>query len=38
METPKISIITVGMNHLSFLKVLLPSVYQKLPPHFTEYS
>ena len=27
MQTPKISIITVGMNHLKYLKDLLPSVY-----------
>lgn len=27
MKIPKISIITVGMNHLQYLKDLLPSVY-----------
>lgn len=31
METPKISIITVGMNHLNYLKDLLPSVYNNTP-------
>lgn len=32
MEIPKISIITVGMNHLKYLKGLLPSLYNELPP------
>lgn len=32
METPKISIITVGMNHLNYLKDLLPSVYNNITP------
>ena len=32
METPKISIITVGMNHLRYLKDLLPSIYQNNTP------
>ena len=33
METPKISIITVGMNHLNYLKDLLPSVYNNITGH-----
>ena len=40
METPKISIITVGMNHLRYLKDLLPSVYNNItpPPHISKCS
>lgn len=39
METPKISIITVGMNHLKYLKDLLPSVYNQItPPRISEFS
>ena len=34
METPKISIITVGMNHLNYLKDLLPSVYNNITPPY----
>lgn len=32
MEISKISIVTVGMNHLKYLKALLPSIYSELPP------
>lgn len=32
MEIPKISIVTVGMNHLKYLKALLPSIYSQIPP------
>ena len=28
---PKISVITVGMNHLSYIKELYKSLYQELP-------
>lgn len=39
MVIPKISIVTVGMNHLRYLKDLLPSVYSPItPPHISEYS
>lgn len=36
METPKISIITVGMNHLKYLKDLLPSVYTTITPPISQ--
>lgn len=36
METPKISIITVGMNHLNYLKGLLPSVYTSTTPPISQ--
>lgn len=36
METPKISIITVGMNHLNYLKDLLPSVYNNITPPISQ--
>lgn len=32
MKIPKISIITVGMNHGKYLKDLLPSIFQITPP------
>lgn len=32
MEIPKISIITVGMNHLKYIRDLYMSVYQQFPP------
>ena len=38
METPKISIITVGMNHLRYLKDLLPSVYNNITPPISKCS
>ena len=38
MVIPKISIVTVGMNHLGYLKDLLPSVYGPIAPHISEYS
>lgn len=37
MESPKISIITVGMNHLGYLKDLLPSIYRKNTPPSSQY-
>lgn len=33
MEIPKISIVTVGMNHLKYLKALLPSIYSQISPN-----
>ena len=33
MEIPKISIITVGMNHLKYIKDLLPSIYTSSISH-----
>ena len=36
METPKISIITVGMNHLNYLKDLLQSVYNNITPPISQ--
>ena len=35
MEIPKISIITVGMNHLKYIRDLYMSIYQQFtpPPH-----
>lgn len=36
METPKISIITVGMNHLKYLKDLLPSIYSQFTPPISQ--
>lgn len=32
MEIPKISIITVGMNHLKYIGDLYMSVYQRFTP------
>ena len=35
MKVPKISIITVGMNHSKYLKDLLPSIFPNYPPPTT---
>lgn len=32
MEIPKISIITVGMNHLKYVRDLYVSIYQQFTP------